>query len=524
MKYLFAICALVILAWSTTPVIYGHEDVDPNTVVIHMNDQGYDPQSVTITVGQKIVFENEGTSDRWPASNIHPTHRGYPNSDVTDCGTEKERFMFDACRGIKPQGTYTFEFNEVGQWRYHDHIDSRMAGTITVDPAPADNSQPGFLQRVWIKVSDWIDALFLEQDTDINLNTSSNTPNGKSPLYDETITLDSKQITSDPNLIYSYVRKFGAQAALQQLSSLEDEYGLCHDNAHNVGRFTYELYGEEAFSECSTLCQSGCYHGAVEAYFREAGTTNLKAGINSLCSSTDQFITYQCRHGVGHGLMAWTNYQLFEALEGCDLLDSIEAQHACYSGVFMENIGQSMAKSLGIEVHTTEYLSNDPHYPCNIVGEKYKSICYFLQTDQMTNLANGNTSIAALNCDEVQEIESRSSCFMSLGRTIGGRSSYDHQWAIEQCSLVGNTEDRSRCLFGAISNTFWDKSQKDDALTFCSLLTIPAEKNMCYELIFSKASDVIYDLAERKMFCGEAEPAFTQWCEESIVTGYLPST
>ena len=80
-------------------------------------------------------------------------------------------------------------------------------------------------------------------------------------------------------------------------------------------------------------------NGATEALFRDRGTINLHSDVSVLCGdSPNSFFRHQCVHGVGHGLMAWTSYELIDALELCDRLEDSTNQRFCYSGDFMEKI------------------------------------------------------------------------------------------------------------------------------------------------------------------------------------------
>ncbi|MEX0877851.1 MAG: hypothetical protein WDZ40_03255 [Candidatus Spechtbacterales bacterium] len=100
-------------------------------VVITYTDSGYSPQNITISLGTTVVFINESSSAMWPATNIHPTHTIYPNSNISDCGTGK--VMFDACGEISPGESWSFTFNEAGNWRYHNHIRATRGGVIVVE-------------------------------------------------------------------------------------------------------------------------------------------------------------------------------------------------------------------------------------------------------------------------------------------------------------------------------------------------------------------------------------------------------
>ena len=99
---------------------------------ILMSNEGFSPNSLEIKKGDVVVFLNSGDDRHWPASNVHPTHTQYPGSGIEKCGTVDESKIFDACRSIKAGENYTFTFNEVGTWSYHDHVHSTLKGTIVV--------------------------------------------------------------------------------------------------------------------------------------------------------------------------------------------------------------------------------------------------------------------------------------------------------------------------------------------------------------------------------------------------------
>ena len=101
-------------------------------VTIEMSSSGFSPNSIEIEVGTKVNFLNVGTRNIWPASDHHPTHTVYPDSGITKCGTSEEENIFDSCKGISPGETYSFVFNEIGTWDYHDHLRSSLSGTIIV--------------------------------------------------------------------------------------------------------------------------------------------------------------------------------------------------------------------------------------------------------------------------------------------------------------------------------------------------------------------------------------------------------
>lgn len=85
---------------------------------IRYTNEGYVPANMTIKQGTMIMFVNESDQDMWVASNGHPAHMDLPTFD---------QFEFS------PKGTqYVYTFDQVGSWKYHDHIAPIYGGVITV--------------------------------------------------------------------------------------------------------------------------------------------------------------------------------------------------------------------------------------------------------------------------------------------------------------------------------------------------------------------------------------------------------
>ncbi len=104
----------------------------PQTFTVTISNSGYSPSSLTINAGDIVNWENEGTQDNWPASAVHPTHRVYPGSDIAKCGTAEGNNIFDSCRGLANGEEWSFTFDEVGTWGYHDHLHANLRGTVVV--------------------------------------------------------------------------------------------------------------------------------------------------------------------------------------------------------------------------------------------------------------------------------------------------------------------------------------------------------------------------------------------------------
>lgn len=94
--------------------------------LVEITAAGFNPKTLTINTGEEVVFVNKESKSHWPASAVHPTHKVYPESG--GCIGSK----FDSCRDLKQGETFRFTFNNEGAWKYHDHLNPGLTGTIIV--------------------------------------------------------------------------------------------------------------------------------------------------------------------------------------------------------------------------------------------------------------------------------------------------------------------------------------------------------------------------------------------------------
>ena len=96
--------------------------------LIKYTDNGFAPSTIKVSKGTKVHFVNQSLrSSMRPASAAHPTHSVYPTKGGCIGST------FDACKDIKPGEEWSFTFDVVGTWKYHNHLNSSQVGTIIVE-------------------------------------------------------------------------------------------------------------------------------------------------------------------------------------------------------------------------------------------------------------------------------------------------------------------------------------------------------------------------------------------------------
>ncbi len=111
---------------------------------IEITSSGFSPQTVTIKQGESVTWINKQSNPSWPASALHPTHTVYPGVNYEEGGTyggskgcnsegDSKDGAFDPCRGLEEGESWSFTFEQVGSWGYHDHLQLGKFGKIIVE-------------------------------------------------------------------------------------------------------------------------------------------------------------------------------------------------------------------------------------------------------------------------------------------------------------------------------------------------------------------------------------------------------
>jgi len=97
-----------------------------SSVVVKFTKNGYEPREIKVQKGGSVTWVNESGGVMWPASAVHPTHDVYPQKGGCLGST------FDACKRVENGEKYEFRFDHLGTWRYHDHVNPSLTGSVTV--------------------------------------------------------------------------------------------------------------------------------------------------------------------------------------------------------------------------------------------------------------------------------------------------------------------------------------------------------------------------------------------------------
>ncbi len=490
---LFLLPFLLVLSLIQFFPVAAHEEQQHT---INMVPGGFEPSVIEITQGDSITFRNDDTGPRWPASNIHPTHEIYSD--------------FDPRGPIDPGQSWSFRFTKSGQWKFHDHIKPEFIGDIKVNKDDHAVEQVekahefGFFTRIKIKIAKLYFSIFsgeaervMDEMSVIELTNRDNPKGEKELRYKLAV--------------------FGPKAIMDDLLVDSGDGAIydCHQPAHTVGRLGFELYNAEVFKDGSPNCHSGLYHGAMEGFIKLNGVANLASDISELCSSFDtDFGNFQCYHGVGHGVLAYESYDLPAGLELCNQIEELYGRSGCYGGVFMENI--MVAQGLGaIPGHKTEWISEDPHYPCNKISQdaftQYE--CYQMQTSWMRTLYNDNGAKIIEQCLKAPA-EHVPVCFRSWGRDLASIYLRDVVAIARGCKDVPMTQNYyDQCISGGLNVIidFWGENLKNEAAELCVLVR-EANKEPCYRDLAYRMKDIFSDASQHMRACHHFEPNYQYLC------------
>ncbi len=255
----------------------------------------------------------------------------------------------------------------------------------------------------------------------------------------------------------------------------------CHQVSHVIGRAAAERYGDvvAAYNEGDNFCWSGYYHGVMETVVKKIGVENIVSQINSICDGARKqqeysFYHYNCVHGLGHGLMAIKNNELFDALKVCDGLSGVWQQESCHGGVFMENV----MSEINPDHKTTYFKADDLLYPCTAVEAKYKPQCYMMQTSHALRQINSNYGKMFELC-KAADAGFLEICYQSLGRDISGNSISNPITTKQNCMLGDNENARANCFIGAVKDFISYHHSDQQGLALCNSLDDANLKKIC---------------------------------------------
>jgi hypothetical protein len=306
----------------------------------------------------------------------------------------------------------------------------------------------------------------------------------------------------------------GPKVALGLLQSLMQTNGTvaadCHRMAHVIGaaalvRFRGDV--ARAFAAGSATCASGYYHGILERALRDAPRLGIVTVARRLCAGREVrrtiWLAYQCVHGLGHGLMLYSGYNLPFALDVCAKLATEADRQWCPGGVFMENIVTSYGGQ------SPWLKKTDPIYPCNVVKERDKVACYGMVTSWINQLNGYDWRATARTCRRA-EPKYVTTCFSSLGRDASGQTVENPRGVLSICKV--DARYWPVCVDAAATDFVYVFSNGRRAASLCRLMAAPKLEPGCFSMIGLLLGAMSTTPAKREASCRAITKTYAWAC------------
>lgn len=357
--------------------------------------------------------------------------------------------------------------------------DHSMHSTLPAIPAtPPSHHQHATIAAISIQLAPYrIDALFTD--------TIAACPNRALACYE--------------NRFHDLTLKHGPRAAIELFAKLLASRSVSdptdgHHVAHHIGHHAAMALGltAEVYSLCSADFNYGCQHGLLQYALGEGrggvdAAASICRGVEADPSASTKDKAY-CYHGLGHGVMGHTQFDLIQSLEICDRLSSSLAIQGCWQGAFMENVNQAQTGN----AQKGLFANSDVLAPCNVVAEKYRHECFInhagilIQRNQKNIGRATQACLAAPSAHIVACLESiglmatNPEWQSSLLKPEEQRSFIENAWAFCRKFPAGR---ETTCVFAAVDNLInFDGLDATRANQFCKTGYV-ALRSECYRRI-----------------------------------------
>lgn len=469
---------------------------DPHSHVhtVTLSEQGFSPKNIVILKGDTVAFKSLTGKPFWPASNDHPDHTIYPE--------------FDPGRLIMPPATWSFTFDKLGSWGYHNHVNPNMLGSVTVI-APNQVGTPITIEK---PSADNCKQLPIAQ---------------KQQCWEQQLELMLEQ-QGLPAAFNFFVTLYNTEPEIPK---------ECHGWGHVLGSAAYKQYKETGVLVIrpeASYCGYGYFHSFIGAMVEDTGSFD---GALDFCAQAEKvlgseldpsLVRSNCTHGVGHGTSAWLlddpeNWGHFQTVvdQGSavcrKLFTETEDKQNCFDGVFNE---------IALDLFNDHYnfsmenymKTNDPYWKCQEQQDELKTPCYLEISGLFWKIFNLDLDAAMhYSVTHAQNLEER-------GPEVVARIAAD--WI--QFDIVNDSFERNikACrdipsflyfpCFGGIINGFLSHGNPadlhDKAFSFCAGAYLTAdERDYCYTVTLSSLK-FRYTKAQMAAACSVVPDAYKQNC------------
>lgn len=322
-----------------------------------------------------------------------------------------------------------------------------------------------------------------------------------------------------------------------------------HLLGHIVGDELYKQQGLNGIKLCTNEFRNACSHSIVVGLFNQKGETALN-DIANICREAPggKGAYTMCFHGLGHGILAYTEYDLPKTVDICKKTATPQYQNReyieCVGGSIMEIVGGGFHnRELFLKQQKKYLLKADPLTPCSsqFIAKEVQPICYTYLTPQLFKTAGANIARpdekyyqkAFSFCDRLleSEKENRSACFAGFGKefvvlakdrdirkeSLAKFKDRELLKIIDWCGLSLDRDGVRQCLLSAVNSLYWGgENDFRVAIRFCSLIENETDKDTCFNNLFSAFDYYNTDKNQAASFCSSLPTDYQKTCSEKL--------
>ncbi len=363
----------------------------------------------------------------------------------------------------------------------------------------------------------------------------------KNSLKLKTSEMSFEQLKSYFNVL---AKEKGAKAAFALLKTAEVPPDTdMHLLGHVVGDVLYEQEGVAGIKYCTQDFRNACSHSVVVGLFTDQGEAALPQVSQACKMAPGGSGAYtMCFHGLGHGILAYSDYNLRQAIGICQKIAGREEVAQCISGTIMEIIsGGDHDKALWSKKRQEYLFPDQPFYPCNsdFMPEVGKSLCYNYLTPYLWEAVGANVnrptgvdltrSFALCSQIPAKDLQYQNNCFGGFGkeftslvqnkdiRKIDQLTDEQFLKIINLCQLASKDEGVRACLAQALSSIYWGgENERSASIRFCKAMPSKNEQGICFSDLIAQVSFYIKDPSYRQSFCEDLPIEFSSECKRKL--------
>lgn len=327
----------------------------------------------------------------------------------------------------------------------------------------------------------------------------------------------------------------GGENAYEVLRYVAMPQGIdIHLLGHVIGDVLFKQQGIAGMKYCTQEFRNACSHTVVVGALLTQGLDSLKS-VHAICHTAPggSGAYTMCFHGLGHGVLAFNNYEFDPTVEICKTLGTKEYGNReyteCVGGAVMEFMGGGTHDPATYDKKRVKFLNKDDplslcrdHVPVEARPMCYNYLTPFLMERMGADMGNPSPSVfkeASRFCDDIPktEMDSRRACFGGFGKEYpvlaAGRDIRDIHVLTpdklakikEWCTGVGEGDDQIPCYTNALASLYWGgENAADVAITYCSLFKNGEgvfDRKKCFNELAGQVLAYKRDSAAREEYC-----------------------